>query len=81
MAMLLSSTWVWAQENENGDEVDEVINLDRAVITGQYTAQSVDKSLYQVEVITAEDIKNQAANTIADILNQNLNMLILPSLG
>ena len=81
MAMLLSSTCLWAQEDENGDEVDEIINLNRAVITGQYTAQSVDKSLYQVEIITAEDIKNQAANTIADILNQNLNMLILPSLG
>src|SRR5690606_10159944 len=41
----------------------------------------VDKSIYQVEVISAEDIKNQAGNTIADVLNQNLNIQINPSSG
>ena len=80
---LLLSSIVWGQEEIiegfNGD--DEVINLPDAVITGQYSAHSVDKSLYQVEVISAEDIKNQAGNTIADVLNQNLNILILPSQG
>lgn len=79
---LLFSSFVWSQEDTdgyNGD--DEIISLPDAVITGQYSAQSVDKSLYQVEVITAEDIKNQAGNTIADVLNQNLNMLIIPSQG
>lgn len=79
--MLLTSTWVVAQVDEDEEDYSQTINLDRAVITGQYSAQSVDKSLYQVEVITAEDIKNQAANTIADILNQNLNILIRPSQG
>lgn len=79
---LFFSSLVWSQENSDefsGD--DEIINLPDAVITGQYSAQSVDKSLYQVEIITAEDIKNQAGNTIADVLNHNLNMLIIPSQG
>lgn len=81
---ILFSSFAYAQEDDSYDdfdELDEIIDLDKAVITGQYSAQSVDKSLYQVEVISAEDIKNQAANTIADVLNQNLNILIVPSQG
>lgn len=79
--LLFLPTLALAQNDEEEWEDLETVNLDRAVITGQYSAQSVDKSLYQVEVITSEDIKNQAANTIADVLNQNLNILIKPSQG
>lgn len=81
--LLVLPTLVWAQndDDEQYNEDWEVISLDQAVITGQYSAQSVDKSLYQVEVISSEDIKNQAGNTIADVLNQNLNILIKPSQG
>lgn len=73
----------FAQAQNDEDEIvsDEIINLENAVITGQYSRQSVNKSLYQVEVINAEDIKNQAGNTIADVLNQNLNMMIRPGAG
>lgn len=76
--LLLSFSLVNAQEDEAVDSTD-VVDLNDVVITGQYSAQSVDKSLYQVEVITAEDIKNQAGNTVADVLNQNLNLLIIPN--
>ncbi len=79
-AILLATQLLQAQETEIQDSV-EIVNLDHVVITGQYSAQSIDKSLYQVEVISGEDIKNQAGNTIADVLNQNLNMLIVPSSG
>ena len=67
--------------NAQEEKIDsiEVVGLENVVITGQYSAQSVDKSLYQVEVISAEDIKNQAGNTVADVLNQNLNVLIIPN--
>ena len=66
-----------AQQDEPTDSTD-VVGLNNVVITGQYSVQSVDKSIYQVEVISAEDIKNQAGNTVADVLNQNLNILIIP---
>lgn len=67
-----------AQIDEETDSTG-IIGLDNVVITGQYSAQSVDRSIYKVEVITSEDIKNFAGNTVADVLNQNLNMFILPS--
>lgn len=78
--ILLSSQILNAQIIEEQDST-EVVHLEHVVITGQYSAQSVDKSLYQVEIITADDIKNQAGNTIADVLNQNLNIQINPSSG
>lgn len=76
--LVLSLNLVQAQIDEEIDST-KVVGLENVVITGQYSAQSVNKSIYQVEVITAEDIKNLAGNTVADVLNQNLNILILPS--
>lgn len=67
-----------AQQDEANDSVD-VVGLSTAVITGQYSAQSIDKSIFQVEVISQEDIKNQAGNTVADVLSQSLNVLIVPN--
>lgn len=78
LSFLLSTQITFGQEDEPNDSTD-IVGLNDVVITGQYSAQSVDKSLYQVEVISSDDIKNFAGNTVADVLNQNLNMLILPS--
>ncbi len=77
-ALFLTTQMSYAQEDEIIDST-KVVGLSDVVITGQYSAQSVDKSLYQVEVITAEDIKNQAGNTVADILSLALNVLIIPN--
>lgn len=76
----LFATNLQAQEDEHIDSL-EMIPLSDVVITGQYEPQSVDKSLYQVEIITSEDIKNQAGNNVADVLNQNLNILVTPNSG
>src|SRR5690606_38524183 len=73
--VIMTSQFIQAQEDAIQDSA-QFVNLESVVITGQYTAQSVDKSLYQVEIISADDIKNQAGNTIADVLNQNLNLKI-----
>jgi len=54
-------------------------NIEEVVITGQYSPQSINKSLYKVEVIDAQQIKNMAATNVAEVLNQNLNMLIVPN--
>lgn len=53
-------------------------NIDDVIITGQYSPQSLAKSIYQVEIISEQDIKNRAASTLADVLNYNLNFLVVP---
>lgn len=66
--------WMSAQEKDslNKNKIEEV------VITGQYTQQSINKSIYKVEVIDAQQIKNMAATNVADVLNQSLNIQITP---
>jgi len=54
-------------------------NIEEVVVTGQYTPQSINKSIYKVEVIDAAQIKNMAATNVADVINQNLNILITPN--
>ncbi|ASK32545.1 TonB-dependent receptor [Chryseobacterium sp. T16E-39] len=67
--------WINAQEKDslNQKKIEEV------VITGQYMQQSINKSIYKVEVIDAEQIKNMAATNAADVLNQTLNIQITPN--
>ncbi|SCY37759.1 TonB-dependent receptor plug domain-containing protein [Flavobacterium caeni] len=61
------------------DTIRKAKPLDEVVITGQYSKQSVDKSVYQVKVISRADIDRQAGNNLADLLNQQLNINIIPS--
>ncbi len=56
-------------------------NIDEVVVTGQFSPQSIDKSIYKVEVIDQAQIKNMAATNVAEVLNQNLNMMIVPNSG
>lgn len=72
---LVSSFIVVAQEQEK----DTIQKIEEVVITGQYSKQSVKKSVYEVKVISNRDIQQNAANNLADILNQNLNIKILPN--
>jgi len=53
-------------------------NIEEVVVTGQYNPQSINKSIYKVEVINEEQIKNMAATNVAEVLNQSLNILITP---
>ena len=53
--------------------------LEEVVITGQYSRQSVKKSVFEVTVIDAKTIKQNAANNLADLLNQTLNVSIRPN--
>jgi len=75
---LLTTLTLQAQEI-NSFPKDSTINLEQTVISGQYNAQSVRKSIYEVKVISQEMIERQAGNTLADVLNQTLNMNIIPS--
>ncbi len=61
---------VFAQEDTlKAKELEEVI-----VSTGQYKPQSVKNSVYQVRVITGEQIRKQSAAKLQDVLNSQLNI-------
>ena len=78
---ILFSTLTFAQENqEETDSTQAKINeLEQVVITGQFSPQSVKKSVFEVTVISKEKIDQQAANNLADVLNQTLNINIIPN--
>ncbi|MBV8325423.1 TonB-dependent receptor [Chryseobacterium sp.] len=69
--------WMNAQQKDSLNKK----NIDEVVITGQYMQQSINKSIYKVEVIDAQQIKNMAVTNVAEVLNQNLNILIEPNKG
>lgn len=53
--------------------------LSEVVVTGQFKPQSLKKSVFNVRVISSQDIQNLAANNLSDVLNQYLNITIKPS--
>ncbi len=65
-----------AQEKRDSTRTTE---LEEVVVTGQYNEQSVDRSVFQVKVISRAVIDNLAANNLADVLNQTLNINIIPN--
>ncbi len=69
--------WMNAQEKDSLDHK----KIEEVVITGQYMQQSINKSIYKVEVIDAIQIRNMAVTNVAEVLNQNLNILIQPDRG
>lgn len=77
-AFILLYTAVKAQETPK-DSIHT--NMDELVVTGQIEPQSIKKSVFNVQVITEEDIKRQAGNNMADVLNQYLNITVQPSSG
>lgn len=79
LSILSLSTVLWL----NAQQIDSTTQkkIDEVVITGQYMQQSLNKSIYKVEVIDAQQIKNMAVTTVAEVLNQNLNIQIVPDAG
>jgi outer membrane receptor for ferrienterochelin and colicins len=77
LVVLLSSHLIFSQEIKR--DTTKVELLDEVVITGQYNPQSIKKSVHNVTVIKREQIDNQAANNLADLLNFNLNLNIIPN--
>lgn len=77
IAALLFSTFLHSQKRDSL----EVNELKEVVLTGQYNPQSVDKSVFEVEVITQKEIKKMAGNNLADVLTQTLNMNVVPNAG
>lgn len=71
-AALLASVFYSAQIEKDTAQIEQV------VITGQYSAQNIKKSLYKVDIISAEDIQRMAANNVAEALSQLPNLMIIP---
>lgn len=65
--------------NEIAKDSTKVEALEEVVITGQYNPQSIKKSVHNVIVINRKQIEQQAANNLADLLNFNLNLNIIPN--
>lgn len=70
------------ESNPGGGDLLEIrlkpsyFGLDEVVVTGQYKAVSVDKSIYNIKYIGKPRIENQAANTMAELLSKELNFRI-----
>ncbi|NQX86626.1 MAG: TonB-dependent receptor [Flavobacteriaceae bacterium] len=52
--------------------------LEEVVVTAQHNPQSVNRSIYDVKVITKADIKQRAVTNLADLLSQSLNLIVIP---
>ncbi|CAM4091098.1 TonB-dependent siderophore receptor [Zobellia roscoffensis] len=76
---LFSFVCMSANAQEEQPDSTATTKLEEVVVTGQYNKQSVDKSVFQVKVISREVIDNLAANNLADVLNQTLNINIIPN--
>ena len=53
-----------------------IFNMNEVVVTAQYTPQRVDKSIYKVKVLGAKEINRKAANDLAELFADELNMRI-----
>lgn len=60
-------------QKEKPNELSEV------VVTGQFEPESIKKSVFNVRLISSEDIQNLAANNLADVLSQYLNIRVRPN--
>ncbi|GGD04877.1 TonB-dependent receptor plug domain-containing protein [Hyunsoonleella pacifica] len=63
---------------KDGDSI-KVETLEEVVLTGQYNPQSIKKSVFEVNVINRKQIDMLAGNNLADVLNQSLNLNIIPN--
>jgi outer membrane receptor for ferrienterochelin and colicins len=51
-----------------------ILNMEGVVITGQYTPERSDKSIYKVKVIGREEMASQAAVNLQEVLSTQLNV-------
>jgi len=53
-----------------------ILNMEEVVVTGQYTPERTDKSIYKVKVIDANQIQSQNAINLEEMLSTQLNIKI-----
>lgn len=79
LSIILKLCTISAQEKSQ--DTTRVNQLQEVVVTAQFEPQSIKKSVHNVRVITRKDIENQAATNLSDVLNQYLNITIIPNSG
>lgn len=77
IVLMLFAVSTFCQEKKK--DSTKITLLDEVVITGQYNPESIKKSVHNVTIIKRSQIESQAANNLADLLNFNLNLTIVPS--
>ncbi|RZJ56430.1 MAG: hypothetical protein EOO45_28815 [Flavobacterium sp.] len=75
--IVFSGFTAFAQEPAT-DSIAET-QLGEVVVTGQFEPQSIKKSVHNVRVISRQDIQQQAAVNLGDLLNQYLNITVTPN--
>jgi outer membrane receptor for ferrienterochelin and colicins len=53
-----------------------IFNMSELVVTAQYKPQRVDKSIYKVKVIGAQQIEQKAANNLSELFSDELSIRI-----
>ncbi len=51
-------------------------SINEVVVTGQIKPETVDKSIYNIQVINSKQIENKAANNLGDLLTNELNVSV-----
>lgn len=74
-------TVVQQKESQQLLDLNSPQDLAPVIFTGQYNPQEVDRSVFEVEVVTQQDIQQMAGNTLDDVLKQNLNLNVIPNPG
>lgn len=77
--LLFFFSWSFAQEESTTIDSTKTEALTEVVVTGQYNPRSIKKSVHNVIVINRKQIEQVAANNLADLLNYNLNLNIIPN--
>lgn len=80
IAAFFLTGFIFSQEKDS-IYLGDIQTMKTVVLTGQHNPQSIDKSVFEVEVISQQDIRNLAGNNLSDVLNQNLNLNIIPNAG
>jgi outer membrane receptor for ferrienterochelin and colicins len=52
----------------------EVYNMDEIVVTGQYTPQPIDKSIFRIKVIGSRQIERKASANLGELMAGELNI-------
>lgn len=70
----LTDTIKPARKNLVFELTPDILEVSEVVITGQYTPQRVDQSIYKVDVIGKRDIDEVAAENLSGLLEKRLNI-------
>ena len=77
LVLVCASQLVIGQDNNTSikNSTDSILqDAKDVVITGQYAPNSIQKSVYEVKVISADELKSKGANNLREALQSKLNI-------